>query len=89
VMVTLVSTDACGVCGYIRTAFMFPTMRVNKRSMRSHGTHLALGFGRCRECGAVTGAPPSTRWLLDPKSAAEVEAYRLKLWPELAGELAA
>lgn len=91
-MVTMVSSDPCGVCGYIRKGFMFPSMRINKRSMRpmrSTGVvALAVRPGRCPECWTDSGSSPSLRWVLDPASAVEVEAYRLKRWPELAAEKA-
>lgn len=87
-MVTLVAHDPCGLCGYVREAFMFPSMRINKRSMRSQGTHLVMWFGRCRECNVDTGSPPTVQWQLDQASAVKVEAYRLRRWPELSRETA-
>jgi hypothetical protein len=85
-MVTLTTRDPCGVCGFIRKGFSFPMIRINKRSMRSHGTTLTALPGGCTECGAYVGSAPRLRWVLDPESAAEVEACRLRRWPELASE---
>ena len=88
-MVTLIARDPCGVCGFLRRGFSFPTVRINKRSMRSHGVTITVYPGRCEECRAISGVPPSLWWELEPESAAKVEAYRLKRWPELAAELVA
>lgn len=85
--VTMIQTDPCGVCGYVRKGYLFPTVRVNKRSIRSvRGTTIRVTLDRCRECGSVTGMPPVDRWRLLPEDAAKVDAYRLKRWPELAEE---
>lgn len=88
-IVTFETCDPCGLCGYLRKGFMFPTVRINKRSMRSHGTTLSVLPGRCEECRFSSGQSPRLRWVLDPESAREVEAYRLRRWPELVGEVAA
>jgi hypothetical protein len=85
-MVTLVTRDPCW-CGYLREGLLFPTVRINKRSMRSHGVNLGVYPGRCEECGRDTSCDPTRLvWRLDPDSAAKVRAYRLRRWPELAGE---
>lgn len=84
--IVLVTRDPCGVCGYHRKGFMFPSMRINKRSMRSVGRHLVVLPGRCEECGMDTGlSRPPLRWQMDSESAEKVWEYRLRRWPELEG----
>jgi len=88
-MVTLTARARCGLCGFIRRGFMFPEMRINKRSMRSHGVHLVMFKDRCDECGTISGTRPlGLVWILDPESAEKVRVYRLRRWPELAQEAA-
>lgn len=87
--VTLLTRDPCGICGYLRRGFMFSSVRVNKRSMRTVGTNLVVAPGRCEECGRISGLPSILHWQVDPADAAKIQAYRLRRWPELATEHAA
>ncbi|MCW2766718.1 MAG: hypothetical protein JWO11_2677 [Nocardioides sp.] len=86
-MVTLVARYPCNPCGYRLKALLLPSMRINKRSMRSVGTSIGVTDRICPECG--TSTPPTDRlaYRLTPDSAAQVSAYRLRRWPELAKEL--
>jgi hypothetical protein len=85
-MITLVSQSPCGLCGFVREGFMVSTVRINKRSMRSHGTNLTFLPTKCQECGWVSPWPP--RFIVRPKpdDAEKITAYRLRRWPELAAE---
>lgn len=89
-IITLECRAACPVCGYLLAAYAFPTVRVNRRSLRQlPGACLRVNPGRCPECGLDAGLrspAPSTAlaspWRIRPESAAEIAAYRARRWPE-------
>ena len=93
-MLSLECRTRCPMCGYFLSCFAFSTVRVNKRSFRQlPGLYLRTNPGRCPECwfdgclrapAAPTGSFTATLWTLTASSAAEVDAYRARRWPELA-----
>ena len=88
-MVALVARYPCNPCGYRLKTLLLPSMRINKRSMRSVGSSIGVTDRACPECGGFTPPPDSLAYQLTPDSAAQVAAHRLRCWPELAGEQAA
>lgn len=88
-MVTLVSRSRCLLCGYLLESWAFPSAQVNKRSIRITGPSLSCGPLRdCPECETPSAEEVRARYRLTPESVAEVEAYRVRRWPELAQEAA-
>lgn len=87
-MITLVAMSPCGLCGYVRQGFAVSTVRINKRSMRSYGSNLSMFPEKCMECGWVSPWPPRFAVRAAADDAAKINAYRLRKWPELAGERA-
>jgi predicted Zn-ribbon and HTH transcriptional regulator len=85
-MISLIARDPCGLCGYVREGFMVATVRINKRSMRTHGNNLSLFPGECRECRWVAPWPAKVKLCPTADDAAKINAYRLRKWPELARE---
>jgi hypothetical protein len=94
VIVTLEARSRCLLCGYFLRSLAFPSVRVNKCSLKQlPGGYLTCHPGPCPECGTgAHGSPPApfagemftaSPWRLGAKSAAEVEAYRAKRWPEV------
>ena len=89
-IVTLEARTPCILCGYLLKSWSFPTARVNKRSLRITGPSITCGpLRQCPECGTPAADEVRTRYRLTAKSEAEVAAYRLRRWPELAREAAA
>lgn len=88
-MVALVARYPCTPCGYLLKTLLVPSMRINKRSMRSVGISIGIADRACPECGASTSLPDRPVYRLTADSAAQVAAYRLRRWPELAKEQAA
>jgi len=91
-MITLECRSPCLLCGCFLSSYAFPSVRVNRRSLRQlAGTNLICHPGACPECGTgASGSPPvpyagemftASPWRLDAQSAAEVEAYRARRWP--------
>ena len=92
-MLTLIARSRCALCGYWLSSYAFPSVRVNKRSLRQlPGGYLTCHSGACPECGTGShGSPPApyaaesftaAPWRPDAKSLAAVEAYRARKWPE-------
>lgn len=93
-MVTLEARTPCPICGCFLRCHAFPSVRVNRRSIRQlDGPYLRTNPGPCPECGFDTGMREgyraaavstflATRYRLTADSAAEVEAYRARRWPE-------
>lgn len=89
-MITLEARAPCPVDGYLLRWFAFPSVRVNKRSLRQlPGFSLRCQPGPCPECGLALWSTslPSTHlvtvWRLTADSQREVDAYRARRWPEL------
>jgi len=91
-MITVIARSRCALCGYLLSSYAFPSVRVNRRSIRQlPGTYLTAYPGPCPECGTGShGSPPApyvaesftaSPWRIDAKSWAEVLAYRAKKWP--------
>jgi hypothetical protein len=83
----------CVLCGYRLRHLLMDTFRVNKRSLTKTGKGPSLGFSDriCPECRTPAGMDEPKRevYAATAGSAAEIRAYRLRRWPELAGEGAA
>lgn len=95
-MVTLIATSRCLLCGCFLHSYAFPSVRVNRRSLKQlPGVNLICHPGACPECQTgAHGSPPApyagemftaSPWRLDAKSVAEVEAYRARKWPGVLG----
>lgn len=82
--VALLAATPCPLCAYRVEILMTGTARVNKRSLRVSGPLLgAFRFTRCPECGtdvASDSMRPRSPYVLAPKDAAKVAAYRLRKW---------
>ena len=78
-MVTLEARTRCPIDGCHVRWLTFPSVRVNKRSMRQlDGGHLSWRPD-CPECGLWPAADtPSGPWRLTAQSQAEVDAYRAR-----------
>ena len=86
VTITLEGRVPCVLCGCQIRVLAFPSVVVNKRSIRQQpGNYMCWGAGCCPECGTDNQqATGSVRYRLTADSLAEVEAYRAQRWPELA-----
>lgn len=83
-MLTLEARTPCILCGYLFSNWAFPSARVNKRSLRITGPSISCGpLRECPECGHPPAQETHVRYRLTAESAAEVEAYRARRWPEL------
>ena len=92
-MLSLECRTRCVICGCFLSCYAFPSARINKRSIRQlDGICLRTNPGRCPECGfdagmrarsLLPGSFTASLWRLTADSAAEVEAYRAKRWPEV------
>lgn len=92
-MITVIARSRCLLCGCYLSSYAFPSVRVNKCSLRQlPGFYLKCYPGPCPECGtgrASAYVPPplpcesftASPWRIDGKSWAEIEAYRAKRWP--------
>jgi hypothetical protein len=90
-MITVEARSKCLLCGCYLSSFAFPSVRVNRRSLRQlPGFYITCYPGPCPECGHGAGLVPrpepgesymASAWRLTAQSAAEVEAYRVKRWP--------
>lgn len=91
-MITVEARSRCLLCGCFLRSLAFPSVRVNRRSLRQlPGTYLTCHPGPCPECGQGSHGSPrapyagesftASRWRLTAESAAEVGAYRAKRWP--------
>jgi hypothetical protein len=92
-MITVEARSRC-ICGYFLASYAFPSVRVNKCSLRQQGGGYLrceplpcpeCGFGRRRGNGPYSPLPAgsyvASPWVLTAESEAEVEAYRAKRWP--------
>lgn len=86
-MVALEARYPCSPCGYQLRLLMTAQAVVNKRSTRLK-TFIGVAPGPCPECGSRTPPPSRPAYTLTGDSAARVQAYRLRRWPELAQEVA-
>jgi hypothetical protein len=98
-MVSLIATTPCYLCGYKFKVVRVSEVRVNKRSLRETGVSLVMtgprGPGRgfpplpsgCPECGEhdSAGLMPVSRYRLHPEDERKVAEYRGRKWPEVAG----
>jgi hypothetical protein len=83
-MVTLEARAPCPVDGYLVSWFTFPSVRVNKRSLRDLGGVSLSWREGCTECGMwPVWDRPAGPWRLTADSQREVDEYRAKKWPEL------
>jgi len=92
-MITVVARSRCALCGYLLSSLAFPSVRVNRRSIRQlPGAYLWCAPPGCPECntstfGSGVYAPlaresyTASPWRPDAKSWAEIEAYRAERWP--------
>ena len=78
--ITLEGRIRCSLCGYQIRCLAFPSVRVNKRSLRQEpGNYMCWGPGFCEECGTDNyRVEAKVRYRLHPKSAAEIAAYRAR-----------
>ena len=78
--ITLEGRIRCSLCGYQIRLLAFPSVRVNKRSLRQEpGNYLCWGPGFCEECGTSNyGVRAAVRYQMHPKSAAEIDEYRAR-----------
>jgi len=57
-MITVVAKSRCPVCGYLLSSLAFPSVRVNRRSIRQlPGTYLTCYPPPCPECGEGRRSP--------------------------------
>lgn len=93
-MVTLTARSPCWLCGYQFKVIRISSVRINKRSLREHGTSIvavgpvaAKGFplphGKCPECGErdTAGSIPVSAYRLSPEDGRAVAEYRARRWP--------
>jgi hypothetical protein len=86
--VTLLTRATCPIDGCCVRGLLFRGFRISKRSMRSTSSPgLAWLPRECPECRHPMAAEDFAPAGLDPKSLVEVEAYRLRRWPELSAAL--
>jgi hypothetical protein len=71
-----VATTRCMLCGRRLAGLLVGSFRVNKKTIRSVGTHLSWGEPSCRECGFP--APAEVALTLSAESAALVEQMRAR-----------
>ena len=78
--ITLEGRIRCSLCGYQIRLLAFPSVRVNKRSLRQEpGNYMCWGPGFCEECGTDNyHVRAAVRYRLHPTSAAEIEEYRAR-----------
>lgn len=100
-MITVEARSPCLLCGCFLSSLAFPSVRVNRRSIRQlPGGFLICWPPACPECGTSTRgahvpAPlpretfTASPWRLDARSLRDVREYRAKRWPEVAASLAA
>lgn len=84
-MVALEARYPCNPCGYRLKLVMPAKAVIRKRSVRMTAYFGAL-VSPCPECLTVTPPPVKPDYQIDAESAAQVLAYRLRRWPELALE---
>lgn len=84
VTVTLEARSPCLLCGYQIRCLSFPSVRVNKRSLRQMpGSYMCWRPGLCEECGTDNHhVVARVRYLMRPESAAEIDEYRARRWKE-------
>ena len=87
-MICVESRSRCLLCGCWLASLAFPSVRVNKNSLRQlDGCYLICGPPRCPECGTSTWGRPvpaplaretftASCWRPDAKSLRDIAAYR-------------
>lgn len=84
-VITVEARTRCAMCGCWLPIIACPTVRINKRSIKSlSGRYLIASPGCCPECGTWAHGQMyrATAWRLTAASLREVEDHRARRWPE-------